>query len=224
MQSTEALFFQSSLNERPQQEESAYEGGRKSTVPFVEPSDVQNDWLEEMTVIQNLPLEGVYSYDAPIIPTGWIASLGITATPLGFADTAKYIVAHKAASLSASLRRSIKELSELPDGWDGGCAKAIKMEVLNDVVRFLEWLAQQPLYSEPFIVPTFDGLVQVEWHDKKRSLEIEAGKERWAVGGTLILSDRQPLYFDDNCGRRDFKKLKAFCDWFSGKELIWPSP
>jgi hypothetical protein len=223
MQLTEAPVFQSSLDERPQQQESAYEGGRRFAVQFVEPSDVQSDWLEEMTVIQNLPLEGVYSYHGPIIPIDWITSRGLTATPLGFADTAKYIVADKAVSLSASLRQSIKELSELPDGWDGGRAKPIKMDVLNDVVRFLKWLTQQPLYSEPFIVPTFDGLVQMEWHDEKRSLDIEAGKEGWAVGGTLIVSDRQRVYFDANCGSRDFEKLRNFYDWFSGKESIWPS-
>lgn len=134
----------------------------------------------------------------------------------------KYMVAQDVASLSASLAKSIKEFSELPEGWDGGRAKPIKMDVLNDVVQFLKWLAQQPGYCEPFVVPTFDGLVQMEWHSEKKSLEIEAVEEGWAVGGTLLRSNGQREYYDADCGRRDFEKLKSFYDWFSGEEPIWP--
>jgi hypothetical protein len=216
--------FQGRLDEMPHQQKSAYEGGRRLAVPFVQASNVQSKWLEEITAIQDLPPEWVYPYDDPIFATAWTKGIGLTVTPLGFADTAKYIVADKAVGLSADSRQSLKELSELSVGWDGGRAKPIKMDVLGDVVRLLRWLHQQPLYIDPFIVPTFDGRVQMEWHDEKRSLEIEAVEGGWAVGGTLTLSDRQRVYFDADCERRDFERLKNFYDWFAGRELIWPSP
>jgi hypothetical protein len=148
---------------------------------------------------------------------------GLNAPLLGLADTVKHDVPGSIVGLSAKLRQRIKELSELPDGWDGDRAKPMKTVVLSDVVMVLKWLAEQPSYNEPFLVPTFDGLVQMEWHGEKRLLEIEAVEEGWAVGGTEIGTDRQRTYFDADCGRQDFEKLRTFYDWFSGQELIWPS-
>src|SRR5260370_5898720 len=202
MQLPETSICQTSLAETPQQK-IAFQENRRLVMPSIEFSDVQiwfDNLLEEMTGIQWVYCPNEYS----------TASLGLTAPTLGFADIVKYIVADQAVSLSASLGKSIKELSELTDGWDGGRAKPIRVDVLNDVVQFLKRLAQEPFYREPFIVPTFDGLVQMEWRGEKRLLEIEAAKEGWTIGGTLIRNDRQREDFEANCGRQDFQKLKTF--------------
>jgi hypothetical protein len=128
-----------------------------------------------------------------------------------------------AASLSALLRQKINELLALESNWDGENAKPVKPHVLADMVETLRRLAQQMHdFVEPFLAPTFDGFVQMEWRENKRSLDIEAVDKGWSAVGTEIGPDGERHYHTAEFGRNDFVRLMNCYNWFSGKELIWP--
>src|SRR5208282_331401 len=149
----------------------------------------------------------------PFALSPWETELFFPASlmPAGIADSVNRIVIGRSAALSPSLRQRVGELSDLRPNWDGEVAKSVKAPVLGDAVEFLRRLAQRTsAFREPFIVPTFDGFVQIEWHDKKRSLEIEAVVQGWSVIGSLTGKDGNRLYFDAECERSDFGHLEKF--------------
>jgi hypothetical protein len=128
-----------------------------------------------------------------------------------------------AASLSARLRQKINELFTLESNWDGENAQPVKPHVLADVVETLKRLNQQTdKFHEPFLAPTFDGFVQMEWRENKRSLDIEAVDKGWSAVGTEIGPDGQRRYHTAEFERRDFGQLMNCYRWFSDNESIWP--
>lgn len=142
----------------------------------------------------------------------------------GISEAVSHIVVDRSATLSPSLRQRVADLSKLARNWDGEGAKAIKSYVLADVIEALKRFALQPIaFREPFLAPTFDGFIQMEWHDKKRSLEIEAINQGWSLVGVMTSNDGSRHYFTAECERSDFQKLEKFYEWFAGAELIWPS-
>lgn len=127
--------------------------------------------------------------------------------------------------LPPGLRQRIEHLSHLPNNWDGEGARSVKASVLADVVEALKCLSQQADgFKSPFVAPTFEGFVQLEWHDKERSLEMEAVPNGWSVVGTMVGGRGNRLYFTAECESSDFPRLEGFYKWFLGDELIWPSP
>lgn len=206
--------FEREFAERPTQQKTVVQSTTKIRVLLPEPSEIQA-WedLEPSS-------EWVYAYN----DSGWTPLIGLTGRPAALVDLAKSSLLDEAASLSASLVKRVKELTELSENWDGDHAKPIDWNVLNDVVRFLKWLGEQQHFVEPFIVPTFNGLLQIEWHGEKRLLEIEGVKEGWVVGGTIIHDDSRRDYFEGQCSKEEFGKLRKSYDWFSGVEEVWPFP
>lgn len=141
----------------------------------------------------------------------------------GIFETVRGVVLHRSAGLSPQVSQRIKELSKLERHWDGRNAQPIKMDALADATQVLIRLAQRADYREPYLAPTFDGFVQIEWHDHKRSFEIEAVTQGWSLVGTLTGTEGKRHYFVADCGRADFNELEEFYSWFLGKELLWPS-
>jgi hypothetical protein len=142
----------------------------------------------------------------------------------GFASALTRVVADRSADLPMRLRESIQKLSDLPQNWDGEGASAVKVHVLADIVEVLKRFSQRSgNLGDPFLAPTFEGFIQIEWHRPKRSLEIEAVRQGWSVVGTMHLADGGHYYLVGECGRSDFAKLGEFYEWFLGTELIWPS-
>lgn len=142
---------------------------------------------------------------------------------VGIFETVRGVVLHRSAGLSPQVSQKIKELSQLQEHWDGRNAQPIKMDALADATEVLIRLAQRSDYREPFLAPAFDGFLQIEWHDQKRSFEIEAVTQGWSLVGTLTGTDGRRQYFVADCGRAAFKELEEFYSWFLGKELLWPS-
>jgi len=139
------------------------------------------------------------------------------------AESVKRTAAETAASLSAQLRQKINELLALESNWDGEQAKPVKPHVLADMVETLRRLGQQTdNFREPFLAPTFDGFVQMEWHEKERSLDIEAVDKGWSVVGSEIGSDGLYHYHTAEFERNDFAPLLNCYKWVSGNELVWP--
>jgi hypothetical protein len=149
----------------------------------------------------------------------WLPSL----TSHSIAEAVARLVIPKSTSLSASLRQRIRQLSDLQENWDGEGAQSIKPYILADAIEVLNRLIQQSNdFREPFLAPTFEGFVQIEWHSKTRVLELEAESQGWAVVGTEIGANDERHYSIADCKRGDFGALKMFYDWFLGNELIWP--
>lgn len=88
------------------------------------------------------------------------------------------IGAHVARLLEHSARESkqvvsddFRRLESLPHGWDGYNAPPIDREILRTVARFLDGLSESA--PQPNVVPTMTGGVQLEWHEGRKSLELE---------------------------------------------------
>jgi hypothetical protein len=163
------------------------------------------------------PLETASLVTVPAFLSGAFA-------PMGIAAYLAQIVIGRSAHLSPSLRQRIVELSDLRPNWDGEKAKVIKSHVLADVIEVLMRFARRAeSFREPFLAPTFEGFVQMEWHDKRRSLEIEAVNHGWSLVGTTIGQEGKRDYFTAACERSGFQELETFYGWFLGAELIWPS-
>jgi hypothetical protein len=141
------------------------------------------------------------------------------------AESAKRTTVETAAALPASLRLKIHELAALEPGWDGERAQPVKTQVLADVVETLKRLSRQTdHFREPFLAPTFDGFVQMEWREDKRSLDIEAVDTGWSAVGTEMGPEGRRQYHTAEFERNNFARLKKFYQWLSGSASLWPSP
>lgn len=144
--------------------------------------------------------------------------------PAGIAESVREVAVDSSAFLSICLRQRINELASLQENWDGEGAKAVKPHVLADVVETLRRLSRQPVFREPFLAPTFDGFVQMEWHDEKRWLDVEATVKGWSAVGTAIGSDGNRYYYTADFERSDFAQLERFYHWLLSDGLLtWPS-
>lgn len=143
---------------------------------------------------------------------------------LGMAESVKKLALNASNSLSPQLHQGIKELANLKEDWDGEGAKPVKAHVLADAVDTLKQLSLLArVFHEPFVAPTFDGFVQLEWHGETRSLDIEAVDKGWSAVGTLIGADGNRHYYTAEFERNNFSQVARFYQWVVGDELIWPS-
>jgi hypothetical protein len=143
---------------------------------------------------------------------------------LSIAEAVERRTVEAAASLPVQLRDRISELAALEPNWDGEGAKAVKPHVLADVVETLKRLSQRTdEFREPFLAPTFDGFVQMEWREGARDLEIEATEKGWSAVGIMLNRNSERYYYTAELARNDFAQLLRFYQWFSADELIWPS-
>jgi hypothetical protein len=139
------------------------------------------------------------------------------------ADFLHGVTVETSQSLQPTLRQKINQLASLKPNWDGERAKQVKPHVLADVAETLRRLSQQAiLFREPFLAPTFDGFVQMEWNENKRSLDVEAVQNGWSAVGTEVGGDEQHYYHSAEFERNDFLHLVKCYDWLIGVELIWP--
>jgi hypothetical protein len=156
-----------------------------------------------------------------LVEFGYIGNSTMSATTI--AQSVKSATVASAASLSAQLRQKINELVALKPDWDGEHAQPVNPHVLSDVVEILSRLSKQTDdFHEPFLAPTFDGFVQMEWREKTRSLDIEAVDKGWSAVGTEIGPDGQRQYHTTEFERNDLARLVKCYKWLSGGELIWP--
>ncbi len=126
-------------------------------------------------------------------------------------------------TLSAQLREKVSRLAQLPENWDGEGARQIKWHILANVVGTLIRLRQGPhQFHEPFVAPTFDGFIQLDWHGDKRSLEVQATDSGWEAVGTSVGADNARQYYTAEFDRNEFGQIKKLYQWFLGDELIWP--
>ncbi len=162
-------------------------------------------------------------FNAARLPQFATISIGYREPSGGFAGYLTKAVIKSSASLSSDLRKRIEDLSELQANWDGEGAKAVKSTVLADTVELLKRLSDMTSdFHPPFLAPTFEGFVQIEWHGTDKLLEFEALRDGWSVIGTKIRDAGHRDYLVAECKRSDFESLKNFYDWYLGIELVWP--
>ena len=146
------------------------------------------------------------------------------ASKAGLAKVLSGIIAAASVNLSPRLRQTISELSQLETDWGGEDTRPIKPHVLADVVEMLSRLKKAfQEFKDPYLVPTFDGYVQLEWHRNPRSLDVEAVQAGWKMTGTLITSAGERQYFYSECQKTEFAVIEKFYGWFAGIEPLWPS-
>jgi hypothetical protein len=142
-----------------------------------------------------------------------------------YAESVTTIAAIASITLSAQLRNKIYQLAVLPENWDGEGAKQIKSFLLANVVGTLIRLSQvSHNFQEPFVAPTFDGLVLLDWHANGRSLEIQSTETGWEAVGTQLGVKNTRQYHTAEFGLNDFAKIRSAYQWFVGDEWIWPFP
>lgn len=125
--------------------------------------------------------------------------------------------------LSPGLEARLNELSLLKNGWDEGEALQINPEAIEAARSLLRRLSLVRAFQGPSIVPTFDGFLQLEWHNTSRSLEFEYTPEGWSILGVDSVNSAHPQYNTALVPLKAAAELEAFFSWFSTYELIWPS-
>jgi hypothetical protein len=76
--------------------------------------------------------------------------------------------------ISPELMGKAKELLSLEQGWDGESAKPVRVEALAKALMLLRLLklAHQS-FTLPFVAPTFDGFLLLDWSSPRRTLEVQ---------------------------------------------------
>ncbi len=126
------------------------------------------------------------------------------------------------SGLSAAIADQFHELQNLQVGWDGKDAPPVAPEALAAAERVLAELASTfSDFREPIIVPKYDGLLQLEWHDHARTLEFEAVPNGWAVMGAII-DGRDVEYHSGILAEKEFARLEAAYRWWAERAKVWP--
>jgi hypothetical protein len=80
---------------------------------------------------------------------------------------------HRALAWAGSVQGDIHALGELAPNWDGYGAPAIDASVIEAAVTLVANLPRDLAARQPRVVPTANGMLQLEWHAGARSLELE---------------------------------------------------
>jgi hypothetical protein len=140
------------------------------------------------------------------------------------ADSARETVLAEARAISFRFERRIQELWHLPPDWDGEGALAVRQDVLAKAVNIVRRLKAKTAarFVEPFVSPTYDGFVQLDWTSELRLFEAQ-----FVAGGVHLLGTEISLR-----GEREYFTAEG-CDvaeaiwqgyrWFCGSEPVWPS-
>ncbi len=72
-----------------------------------------------------------------------------------------------------SIRATVERLASFQHGWNGGREQQVSFDSIRRVVEILNFVAE--VASSPSLVPVSDGSLQIEWHGRTGSLEVEVG-------------------------------------------------
>jgi hypothetical protein len=75
----------------------------------------------------------------------------------------------------SAVRNQLYRIAELPRGWDGGTASPVDPKYIQIVMEFVSSRLISSLTTVPDVVPTFEGGLQIEWHNERVDLIIELG-------------------------------------------------
>jgi hypothetical protein len=99
-----------------------------------------------------------------------------------------FLTTARQASWLPEAKRLLIELSELPPNWDSYGGKPLSPAMRAEASALLEQIAE-PGLPMPAIVPTTDGSIQFEWHERDIDLELRIRSQSLAE-----------LFFEDGRG------------------------
>lgn len=123
---------------------------------------------------------------------------------------------------STTLSSRMRELMALPAGWDGERARPVRMEAVLSVIELLQTLADYSDFKLPFVAPTFEGYLLLDWTSELRTLELEAERDGWSIVGTLNANTQKKDYFSATI-RGDPSNVLKYYRWFKGDLDVWPT-
>ena len=124
--------------------------------------------------------------------------------------------------ISPRLVARLQQIQLLLPGWDGDDAPRIAPAAVAAAQRALETLASSYLnFREPVIIPKYDGYLQLEWHDRERTLEFEAVPGGWSIMGA-VQSGESMNYVTSYVGNSDSTALEAAYRWWAERTQVWP--
>lgn len=124
--------------------------------------------------------------------------------------------------LPASIEAKLRELAGLKAGWDGPDSIAIKPEVLDEARRVMILLRRRnPEIEDPFISPSYDGLVQFEWHLPDRSYDLELDQAEWRAVGSELPQGGDWKFHEARLRPYDFDQVLRHYDWYLRKSAAW---
>jgi hypothetical protein len=109
---------------------------------------------------------------------------------------------------SCVLREAASRVRELRPGWDGPGSKAIARSAIflaETIVR--NAIEGRPAAVAPYLVPSGDGSVQIEWHERNGELELLVDEN-----GSLYIWGRSHFYGQEFEGEGE-KALALFARW-----------
>ena len=163
--------------------------------------------------------------DRPFSPFGLQAPPTLREPPLRTVQPALFGSAYQ--PLPVPLERALGDLKRLGAGWDDEEAHPIHPRALMATRTLLSaMLSAQISLREPVLVPTADGAVQVEWHEKDRSLEFDFLDSEWvALGVELDARGRTISRFSGTFTSEDTLTPAGCYAWFVRREprrAPWP--
>jgi hypothetical protein len=131
-------------------------------------------------------------------------------------------------SLSPSEESKFRLVESLQKGWDGGTAEpvdTVAVEAARDLLLSLR--SEHVAAQDARVLPIADGRIQLEWHDKDRSLEFEFVGPGWiAVGVDSSDKSGGPRFFNVEISQLDAGTVSDAYDWFVQRDpriAPWPS-
>jgi hypothetical protein len=125
--------------------------------------------------------------------------------------------------ISPDLAARLRDLMSLPEGWDGEDSKPLRVDVLVEAVMLLRRLQEaHPRFVLPFIAPTFDGFVLLDWATAERTLELQVETSGWSIVGTLTPGNGEKEYFSASVAP-DGAGVLGYYKWFCGEAAVWPT-
>jgi hypothetical protein len=148
-----------------------------------------------------------------------ICSSGGTSLSSSFAAL---LLAH-AMRISTEVAAKARELLSLDAGWDGDDAKPVRTEALARAIMVLGMLKRaRSGFLPPFIAPTFEGSVLLDWVGPSRTLELEPKGTGWSVVGTMTPMGSKKEYLSAYSDQ-DETRLLRYYEWFRDELLLWPT-
>lgn len=138
-----------------------------------------------------------------------LSSLALSASEV-VASTSNVAEALARTSELAGLQDRLRELADLPEGWDSYGAPAIDRLVLDAVAHLLQNLPWEEI-RPPQVVPTSRGGVALEWHRPglEFSLEVEPGPESNTVTLAFLADDATGDTWEEDLPIADQTRLSA---------------
>ena len=111
---------------------------------------------------------------------------------------------------------------DLEDGWDGEDAKPVSLEAVVASVALIYSLSEMYRdFEAPFVAPTFNGYLLLDWTNKARTLEAKLTPTGWSIVGTKLNPDGNNEYLTAQCKSGD-PRMQEYYRWFRGDTSKWP--